>query len=186
MYTPIMMNFNIITSICRGGGIGYKGCVPWMNSPTYTMLFTKLTHGNGNNAVLMGNNTYDKLMVTYCKPLGGRYNLVLSKETYEDRYSPYGNVDYFHNINSVISHCMETKYDDVWIIGGGQLFSHFLNQSKIPIKNIYFNYINKDYKCDTYIPMRFNENDKFETLDTQILNNVEQSIIKFDYNRVPV
>ena len=34
--------------------------------------------------------------------------------------------------------------------------------------------------------MRFNENDKFETLNTQILNDVEQSIIKFDYNRVPV
>ena len=186
MYTPIMMNFNIITSICRRGGIGYKGCLPWSNSNAYTMLFSRLTRGNGNNAVLMGMNTYDNLMVTYCKPLGGRFNLVLSKERYDNIYSPYGNVEYFTNIDSVVSHCTKNKYDEVWIIGGEKVFSHFLNQSKIPIKNIYFNYVNNDHICDAYMPMRFNENDKFETLDTQILNNVEQSIIKFDYNRCPV
>lgn len=181
-----MMKFNIITSICRGGGIGLTGYVPWVNSNQYTNLFSRLTRGNGNNAILMGMNTYDNLMVSYCKPLSGRSNLVLSKENYKDIYSPYGNVDYFHSIDSVVSHCMHNKYDDVWIIGGEKVFSEFLNQSKIPIKNIYFNYINKDYKCDAYIPLRFDERDKFETIDTQIINNTQQLLVKVDYNRCPV
>ena len=181
-----MMNFNIITSICRGGGIGLKGYVPWTNMQTYTNLFSRLTRGNGNNAILMGMNTYDNLMMSYYKPLSGRSNLVLSKENYKDMYSPYGNVDFFPSIDSVVSHCMKNKYDDVWIIGGEKVFNEFLNQSNTPIKNIYFNYINKDYKCDAYIPDRFDERDKFEIIDTQLLNNTEQFIVKVDYNRCPV
>ena len=181
-----MMNFNIITSICRNGGIGYKGYTKWSNSQTYTNLFSRLTRGNGNNAVLMGLNTYDNLMVSYCKPLSGRSNLILSKENYKDMYSPYGNVDFFPSVDSVVSHCMKSKYDDVWIIGGEKIFSSFLNQSKIPIKNIYFNYINKDYVCDSHISLPFYEGDKFETLDRRILNNTEQLIVKVDYNRCPV
>ena len=181
-----MMNFNIITSICRNGGIGYKGYVPWSNTQTYTNLFSRLTRGDGNNAILMGLNTYDNLMVSYCKPLSGRSNLVLSTENYKDMYSPYGNVDFFPSIDSVVSHCMKNKYDDVWIIGGEKVFNEFLNQSNTPIKNIYFNYINKDYVCDSHISLPFYEGDKFETLDRRILNNTEQLIVKVDYNRCPV
>ena len=168
-----MMNFNIITSICRNGGIGYQGYVPWTNAQTYTNLFSRLTRGNGNNAILMGLNTYDNLMVSYCKPLSGRSNLVLSKENYKDMYSPYGNVDFFPSIDSVVSHCMKNKYDDVWIIGGEKVFNEFLNQSNTPIKNIYFNYINKDYKRDVYIRNRLQEREKIEIIDTPPLKTTE-------------
>lgn len=180
------MNFNIITSFCRNGGIGYKGCIPWNNSPQYYTLFSKLTRGDGNNAVLMGMHTYDNLMMTYCKPLSGRANLVMSTDTYDTHYSPYGNVKGFNNMDAVISHCNTNNYDDIWIIGGEKVFSEFLNQPKIPIKNIYFNYINKDYVCDSHISLPFYEGDKFETLDRRILNNTEQLIVKVDYNRCPV
>ena len=178
-----MMNFNIITSICRKGGIGYKGHVQWTNSNQYDMLFSKLTLGNGNNALLMDQNTFNNSIMF---PLRKRFHMVLCNETDKIPYSPYNNITYFPNIDSVISYCTKKKYDDVWIVGGEKTFSYFLNQSKIPIKNIYLNFVKKDYVCDAYIPLRFNENDKFETLDAQIINNVEQIIVKVHYNRIPV
>ena len=178
-----MMNFNIITSICRKGGIGYKGNVPWTNSNKNDMLFSKMTRGNGNNAILMDQNKFDNSIML---PLRERFHMVLCSETDKIPYSPYNDIAYFPNIDSVISHCTKKKYDDVWIIGGEKTFSYLLNQSKIPIKNMYFNLVKKDYVCDAYIPLRFNENDKFETLDAQIINNVEQIIVKVHYNRCPV
>ena len=178
-----MMNFNIITSICRKGGIGYKGNVPWTNSNKYDMLFSKLTRGNGNNALLMDQNKFDTSIML---PLMKRFHMVLCSETDKIPYSPYNDIAYFPNVDSVISHCTKNKYDDIWIIGGEKTFSYFLNQSKIPIKNMYFNFVKKDYVCDAYIPLRFNENDKFETLDAQIVNDVEQIIVKVHYNRCPV
>lgn len=185
MYTPNIMNFNIIGSVCKKGGIGYKYALPWINSTTYDKLFSKLTHGNGNNALLMGLNTYNNVTISYYGPFHGRYNLVLSNKNYNDLYSPYKNLEYFPNVDSVISNCMKNKYDEVWIVGGEKIFSYFLTQSKYPIKNIYLNYINKEYDCDAYMPINFIQDNKYEILDTRIINNVEQSIIKFNYNRIP-
>lgn len=186
MYTPNMVNFNIIASICQKGGIGYKCGLPWTNSNKYNNLFSRLTQGNGNNALLMGLNTYNNVTMSYYGPFHGRFNMVLSNKNYIDLYSPYKNLEYFPNIDSAVSNCMKNKYDDIWIVGGEKTFSYFLTQSNYPIKNIYLNYINKEYECDAYMSINFNKDDKYEILDTQIINNVEQSIVKFDYNRIPV
>ena len=110
--------------------------------------------------------------------------MVLSDKNYNDLYSPYKNLEYFPNVDSVISNCMKRKYDEIWIVGGETIFSYFLTQTKYPIKNIYLNYINKEYECDAYMPIHFIKDRKYEILDTQIINNVEQSIIKIDDNRI--
>ena len=179
-----MMKFNIIASVCQKGGIGYKYGLPWTNSNEYNKLFSNLTKGNGNNALLMGLNTYNNVTMSYYGPFYGRYNLVLSDKNYNDLYSPYKNLEYFPNVDSVISNCMKRKYDEIWIVGGETIFSYFLTQTKYPIKNIYLNYINKEYECDAYMPIHFIKDRKYEILDTQIINNVEQSIIKIDDNRI--
>ena len=74
------MKFNIIASLCKNKGIGRNGYIPWNNSIMYSNLFSKLTRGNGNNAVVMGSNTYDNVFIEGYKPFNGRQNLVLSKE----------------------------------------------------------------------------------------------------------
>ena len=49
------------------------------------------------------------------------------------------------------------------------------------IKNIYLNYIDKEYKCDMFFPFElFDKNDKFHVIEKRIVNNTDQYIMKVD------
>ena len=72
------MSFNLILSMCRNNGIGLKGKLPW-NIPQDLHYFAKLTKGDGNNAVIMGSNTYNSL--NKVDGLPGRDNLILSSNS---------------------------------------------------------------------------------------------------------
>ena len=74
-----IMKFNLIVAVCRNNGIGYSGTLPWhiKNDLRY---FSKLTKGDGTNAVVMGHNTWKSLSVQVRDRIGlqGRDNFVLS------------------------------------------------------------------------------------------------------------
>ena len=53
----MLSRFNIIVAIDEENGIGKNNTIPW-NNPTDMKNFRLLTIGNGNNAVIMGKNTY--------------------------------------------------------------------------------------------------------------------------------
>ena len=65
---------NIIAAICKNGGIGYKNKLPW-KLKNELQYFQKLTIGNGNNAVVMGKNTW--LSIKH-RPLKDRDNIIIS------------------------------------------------------------------------------------------------------------
>ena len=68
------MNYKLIAAVCKGGGIGKNNALPWKIKEDL-IHFSKLTRGNGNNAVVMGRKTWESL------PGGaliGRDNIVLS------------------------------------------------------------------------------------------------------------
>ena len=69
------MKFNLIVAMCNNRGIGLNGNLPW-NIKEDLQYFSKLTKGNGNNAVIMGSNTYNSL--NKVDGLPGRDNLILS------------------------------------------------------------------------------------------------------------
>lgn len=186
MYITIIMKFNIIASLCKNKGIGRNGYIPWNNSIMYSNLFSKLTRGNGNNAVVMGSNTYDNVFIEGYKPFNGRQNLVLSKYMSFNDESPYSNLEFFPNTDKLLSNCQKYKYDEVWIIGGETVFYDFMSgKNNVPIKNIYLNYINNDYDCDSFFPMRFDENQNINFINTSVIDNIEQVLVKIDYNRIP-
>ena len=68
-------NINLIVAICNNNGIGYKNTLPW-KIPTDLKKFKKLTQGKGNNAIIMGKNTYESIK----KSLPNRDNLILSTQ----------------------------------------------------------------------------------------------------------
>lgn len=84
--------------------------------------FKKLTIGNGNNAVLMGSTTY-KTLGKY--PLWNRLNLVLTSnkqfplETEED-------TQLVHSVKEAIELCEANNIDELWIIGGANIYKQFL------------------------------------------------------------
>ena len=69
------MNYNIIVAICENNGIGYNNSLPW-NIKEDLKIFSKLTRGNNNNAIIMGRNTFESLPNNF---LPKRDNLVLSE-----------------------------------------------------------------------------------------------------------
>ena len=157
------MKINIIVAFSKNRGIGIDNNLPW-HLPTDLKKFRKLTIGNGNNAVIMGKNTWNSLPVKYLKQ---RDNLILSK-TYkiDTSYQSYINnnliintIKSFNDINEILEYCNKKYYDSLWIIGGSQIYDLFMNY-KIEIDEIYVTYIDEDFVCDTFFPCI--DIDKFE------------------------
>ena len=120
---------NIIVAMCKNRGIGYKNQLPWKlkNEMQY---FKKLTIGNGNNAVVMGKNTWLSLND---RPLKNRDNIILSNTmssaiTHEDTYVLY-NKEYSEP--NILEWSGMFKYDKMWIIGGESIYNRFINTEHI-------------------------------------------------------
>jgi len=139
--------FKIIVANCVGRGIGYKGRLPWNLSRDITR-FKQLTIGEGNNAIIMGRNTWESISK---RSLPQRDNLILSTVLQGEHF--------FSSIDKIKKFCRDKKYDDVWVIGGKNIYEQFISDEDV--KNIYITKINKKFECDTFfpcIPCRFKLN----------------------------
>jgi len=140
----------MIVAHAKGRGIGFRGNLPWCLTEDMAR-FKRLTMGDGNNAVVMGKKTWLSLSK---RPLPGRKNLILSqslsydynKKFVDDLSHP--NVKAFPEISDLEKFCRENKYDDTWIIGGGDIYKGFLGKAT----SIYTTELEHDYECDVYFP----------------------------------
>ena len=172
------MNINIIVAYCNNNGIGFENQMPW-HIKSDLKKFQKLTTGKGNNAIIMGRNTFESIK---SKPLPNRDNLILSStlntnEKLNNKYKPDNNniIKSFLNISLLEEFLKTKKYDEIWVIGGTKIYELFLNQdifSNIKVQNIYETYIDKEFKCDTFFPK----------INTEIFRFVSQEIHIKDYN----
>ena len=145
------MNYYIIAARCLGGGIGFNGNIPW-RCKSDLKLFSKLTKGDGNNVIIMGRKTWDSLPK---KPLPNRINIILSKS---NNILLPENTHNFTNITDIKHFCKNNKYENVWVIGGEQIYKLFINDPDVT--GIYLTEICKEYNCDTFfpeIPSHFNK-----------------------------
>ena len=140
------MQINLIVAVCRNNGIGYKGDLPW-HIKTDLQYFSKLTKGDSNNAIVMGNNTWNSL------PHGllGRDNLIFShSQTFNDSVTKDNHlIKTFDSYEEFMSFIKLKSYKEIWIIGGAQIYKTFL-EKKI-INKCYLTYIDKDFICDTFL-----------------------------------
>ena len=67
------MNFKIIVAMDKKNGIGLNNALPWKFKKDMH-FFREMTKGDGNNAIVMGKNTY----LSINNKLPDRDNLVLS------------------------------------------------------------------------------------------------------------
>jgi dihydrofolate reductase len=139
---------NIIAAVCKNRGIGYKNQLPWKlkNEMQY---FKKLTVGNGNNAVVMGKNTWLSLND---RPLKHRDNIIISNTMssaikHDDTYVLY-NKEYSEP--NLIEWTGMFKYDKIWIIGGESMYNRFINTNHID--KIFLTEIDQEFECDTFFP----------------------------------
>ena len=137
------MNYNIIVATCEDNGIGKDNKLPWDKIPEDMRNFSKLTKGRGNNAIIMGKNTYESIG----KPLPNRVNIILSKTL---NLSHEENMRVFRTIDEIVNFCNNQNFDDVWVVGGESIYKQFLDLNYI--QKIYITNINMEIECDTFFP----------------------------------
>jgi dihydrofolate reductase len=146
------MKFNLIVAVCRNNGIGYKGDIPW-HIKADLQYFSKLTKGNGKNAIVMGHNTWLSLQQHgFSNGLPGRDNFIFSHKQRFTEVSAIGNnlIKTFGSYDEFQVYNISHPYDEIWIIGGAQLYKTFLEKGII--NKCYITYIDKDFECDTFLP----------------------------------
>ena len=139
--------FKIIVATCRNNGIGYQNKIPWF-LPLDLKNFKRITVGEGNNAVIMGKNTWLSMPLKY-RPLPKRDNIVLTRRDIITSSSVTQPL-VMNSIESVKELCREKKYNDVWIIGGSEIYKTFLEEDLV--SEIWLTQIVNNYKCDKFFP----------------------------------
>lgn len=166
------MIFSLIVCCDKNYGIGKDNKLPWNYSKDMEFFKSKTLQNVDNNkmnVVIMGNNTYKSIPNKF-KPLKNRFNLVLTKEKL---ISNHENLLYFNNIYDILLYLDNNKdyFNDVYIIGGNQIYNIFLDLHII--KYIYITMISElDYNCDTFFNFnkykkyyKINENDIYFEYD---------------------
>jgi dihydrofolate reductase len=120
------MKLNLIVAMSKNKCIGFNNKLPWYNKDDFKH-FAKTTIYNKNNAVIMGSNTFKSLSY---KPLKNRQNIVLTRNP--KRYNnSFNDVKFFNKSQNIIDYCKKQHFDEVWVIGGDQIYSHFINNYKL-------------------------------------------------------
>ena len=99
------------------GVIGKNGDLPWRQS-TDLQFFKKTTLGK---TVVMGRKTWDSLPF----PLPGRRNIVISRSNRDDV-----------EVMSIEEVRGLAKTDDLFVIGGGEIYSIFIEESSVIYRTI--------------------------------------------------
>ena len=137
------MRYIIVAAVCHGRGLGREGAIPW-KVPEDLRLFARMTKGQGGNAIVMGRKTWEGLPK---RPLPDRANLVLSRNP---GYRAGDGATEFTSIENLHEHCLEAKYNTVWVAGGAAVYAAFLKSGLVDRCAITF--IDSEHECDTFFP----------------------------------
>ena len=142
---------NIIVAGCKNKGIGFKNKLPWRlkNELKY---FKNVTIGDGNNAIVMGKNTW--LGLDKCLPK--RDNYIISRTLAIDFHFKKIKPKKYHNMKVLSRPDMfnellnKNSYDEIYVIGGEKLYSGVINNKLL--NTIYYTNIHNEFDCDTFFP----------------------------------
>lgn len=121
----------------ENGVIGLDGGMPW-HLPNDLKIFKKIT---SNHTVVMGRKTYEGLPI---QPLPNRKNIILSRS--ED-YEVDEDVQIITSKEEMMAYVEETG-EDLYIIGGSQIFNLFMDEVDILYKTV----IHDEFEGDTFVP----------------------------------
>tara|TARA_B100000073_G_C23379096_1_gene430279 strand:- start:17 stop:544 length:528 start_codon:yes stop_codon:yes gene_type:complete len=142
------MLLNIIVALCENNGIGKNNSLPWSYKEEL-IHFSKMTKGNGNNAIIMGKNTWNSLPK---KPLPKREHYVLSSSYNCITNINYNNSWFCNSFETLFNHhkIRNKEFEECWFIGGEKIYKEVLNKDYID--NLVISYIPRKFDCDTFFP----------------------------------
>lgn len=129
------MKISMIVAIGKKGQLGKDNQLLW-HIPEDLKNFKKLTT---NHHIIMGRKTFESIG----KPLPNRTSIVLSKNDFKAN-----GIFTCKSIEEAINLCKERGEQEVFIIGGGELYrSTIENVDRIYLSKVYY-----DGDADTYFP----------------------------------
>ena len=168
------MKYKLIAAVSKNGGIGKDGQLPWKIKEDLK-YFSKTTRGNGYNAVIMGRKTWESFNG---KHLPLRDNLILSSTLKIDTEASNHIVKSFATMDDIDSYVAKRKYDEVWVIGGSQVYKEYINQNKVDICHLTL--IDQEFDSDAFFPPLPESWNVVETKALETANEFDVSIQKFE------
>jgi dihydrofolate reductase len=153
------------------GGIGYRNKIPW-KSKLDLQYFREITEGNGNNAIVMGRKTFQSMNN---RPLPRRRNYIMTKDASISNHYIH-DVVVESNVQNIA--LLDIIFDDVFIIGGAEIYSLFENF----ITTIYVTYIETIFPCDRYFPINLTNFKK--TIIKETVDEKNQKLVFCVYYRI--
>ena len=130
------MIISLIVAMDEQRGIGVDGHLPWYLS-TDLKRFKSLTMGHH---MIMGRKTYQSIG----RPLPGRTTIVVTRNP---GFQPEGCM-VARSLETAIEFARFDNEDEVFIIGGGDLFDQAINMAD----RIYLTQVHASLKTDVYFP----------------------------------
>ena len=128
---------NLIVAVDKNWAIGHKGKL-LVSIPADQKLFREETMGK---VIVMGRKTLESLP---SGPLAGRTNVVLTRN---EEYTRKGTI-VVHNIEETMEYLKQFPTDDVFIIGGEEIYRQFLPYCDVA----HVTWIDYEYLADTHFP----------------------------------
>ena len=133
------MILSVIVAMAQNRVIGLNNQMPW-HLPADLAWFKKNTL---NKPVIMGRKTFESIG----RPLPNRHNIVISRQI-ESSDNKISNVSWVKSIDEAISLAQKQQPDEVFIIGGGNIYKQVLPL----IDRLYLTHIDAELQGDTYFP----------------------------------
>lgn len=161
---PASPEFKMIVALCRGGGIGLDGTLPWPKLERDLRFFSQMTRSSEfpyNTAVVMGRKTWESIPANF-KPLPFRDNIVISAMNNFDTEEHKPGVTFIKTLSDV--HKYADNYDVVWFIGGASIYEQILTPTRtdgtmlFPIDDILITFVDESYEHDAAFPLMFQYN----------------------------
>lgn len=143
---------SIIVAYSKNRAIGREGKIPW-HLPEDLKLFKSITIGH---TVVMGRKTWESLPK---KPLSNRQNIVMTNNIFDKDICASSTEE---AINMSV-------FDHIFVIGGSQIYSLFLDQNKVD--NILASELQEEYDGDSFFPK----------LDSRWERNLIKQFDKFNF-----
>jgi len=132
-------------------GIGYNQTIPW-KTEIGREFFDVLTIGEGNNAVVMGFNTFKNMNY---KPFPNRRNYIMTRYPEIVAENCGSDVVFETNVENILM--LDSIFDEVFVIGGESMFRLF----EPFFSEIYAIMVHKYTRVDSFFTVNLNKYDKF-------------------------
>ncbi len=132
---------HLIVAMTKHGVIGSDNGLPW-DIPEEKKLFKKLTMGH---PMIMGRKTYE----TIGRVLPGRQSIVISHQDPQE-LATHMSIEHIHFVRTpeAALELAKTFDQDIFVIGGAQIFRHFLPLADV----LHVSWVHTDYPGTVMFP----------------------------------